>query len=1000
MRALFLLCVALSASLVSPQQLVADVNPFTDDPGSMPGPFVSFGAGVAFAATTASTGRELWFLPDGSGQAVPIADLAAGSADADPEHVVGTGSALFFAASDGSTRGLYVSDGSASGTRRLSRVDLSPPATGPQIFAAGSRAFAFADDGVSGPELWVSDGTAAGTRLVRELEPGPGGCRLLGATVVGTELWFAVRTPHLAETRTLLVRSDGTASGTVVVTSTDQGGPLVARELLVAGSFVLFGGSLPGGQADYELWRTDGTATGTRAVLDLDPNGSGYVGPMVALAGGRVAFVGQTSAYGFEPVVSDGTPNGTVIVDVNVLVGRGSTPTHLTAAGNDLFLFAIGPPGSGLYRIDGNQLTVTFVRSLLWQSAARPPIVASGSRLFFRALDASAQGRTAAQLWLSDGTAPGTVVLRDLRQGLHDPGFDHLLAHGNGVTFTADDGIFGAEPWRSDGTPAGTGPAANVHASPTAHGAGSQPTFFLHAATVSVFDADDGDRGREPWVTDGRSAQRLADLVPGADGSTLVPIGDTPAGVVFASTPAAAGAPETAYWVREAASGVLRRLGFAHALGPPLPGTVAPDGDRGVFLAAAALASGTVQGYELLHTDGASLQTVTPRSPLPVRAVTVVAGVPFFAAPGSGGGYEPFTLGGQIVDLRPGAAGSNPGAGLGLALRRAWVFDADDGSSGVELWRTDGTPSGTRRLADLAPGSSSPRRGLVVGSIAFFVADVAGAGSELCATDGSAAGTSLLADVRPGPVGSDPDDLVAQAGGVWFTADDGVHGRELWFSDGTAGGTRRVAPGAPAAPAALTPLGSRRVLFVGADGAEGDEPWVTDGTAAGTRRLAAINPGPGGSGVTSFAVRPDGTVLFAADDGRTGREPWSFDPGAVAVRIGASCGVGTARLAAGDPVLGTVVAVSGGHEVVANLAGVLLLSTPARTQLGGCLVYVDPAQVAVPLALVNSTFQLALAIPNAPRLLGAVLHLQAGFGPFVAPPGFALSNGVALRLGR
>lgn len=1007
MRALALVVVAMLVTLLPSQQLVADINPFTDDPGSAPGPFVTFGSGVVFAASTAATGRELWFLANTSTQAQLIADLAPGPADASPEHVVWAGGSIFFFADDGTGQGLYVSDATFPGTRRLRSLRAAPPSRGIQIFAIGSLVLAIADDGVRGPELWRSDGTVVGTQLVVELEPGPGGGRLITATTLGNELYFALRTPHTGEVRTLLVRSDGTAAGTVVITRSDQGGPLVAGTMQATTGQVLFAGS-PVGIPNFELWRTDGTAAGTSMVVDLDPNAGSFVGPMIAFAG-RVAFVARAGAYGDEPVISDGTATGTQIVDVNVLVGRGSAPAELTAFGGDLCLFAIAPEGTGLFRIDGNQLTTTFLRTLHWQSGARPSMVAAGTTLYLRAIDPPARSRTAAQLWASDGTVGGTRVLGDLRYGLRDPQFDYLLPLGTGVIFTIDDGLVGSEPWRSDGTTSGTRVAANVHANATTQGIGSQPTFFLHAAHQSVFDADDGDRGREPWVTDGSSSgtRRVADLVPGADGSRLAPVGSTAAGAVFAATPGPSGALLTDYWVSDGGASVPRRLAFPSFLGPPLPGTVAADGDRAVVFGVAWLLpfGAGLQGHYLLRTDGQILQAIvsTPSFDAP-RAVTMVNGVPFFAAPWGGNGYELWTPRGLVLDLRPGGAGSDPGASLGVAFRRAYVFSADDGISGIELWRSDGTANGTRRLADLAPGmsSSTPRHGAVAGDALYFVADVTGAGAELCVTDGTAGGTRLVADLRPGPLGSDPSDLVMQQGGVYFAADDGVAGRELWFSDGAAV-TRRVAdlvPGAPGSdPRALAALGSRRVLLVATDAGEGDEPWISDGSAAGTQRLP-IRPGTRGSGVAHFDVRPDGRVLFVADDGSGGLEPWIFDPGAVAVPLGATCGVGATRLGADDPILGSTTTLVGTHDVLANLAGVLFLSTPMSGQVSGCRTYVDPSQIAVPLTLTNATFRLPVRVPNVARFNGVVLHAQAVVGLFAAPPGWSTSNAVALRLGR
>lgn len=68
-----------------------------------------------------------------------------------------------------------------------------------------------------------------------------------------------------------------------------------------------------------------------------------------------------------------------------------------------------------------------------------------------------------------------------------------------------------------------------------------------------------------------------------------------------------------------------------------------------------------------------------------------------------------------------------------VALGSWTLFTATDHDHGEELWRTDGTPGGTERVADLAPcpDSSSPRSFAVVGNRLYFVATTPTAGAEL-----------------------------------------------------------------------------------------------------------------------------------------------------------------------------------------------------------------------------------------------------------------------------
>ena len=63
---------------------------------------------------------------------------------------------------------------------------------------------------------------------------------------------------------------------------------------------------------------------------------------------------------------------------------------------------------------------------------------------------------TGRELWKSDGTAAGTVLVKDIDPGRRARSRRPSRTSDGTLFFTADDGSTGNELWKSDGTPAGT----------------------------------------------------------------------------------------------------------------------------------------------------------------------------------------------------------------------------------------------------------------------------------------------------------------------------------------------------------------------------------------------------------------------------------------------------------------------------------------------------------------------------------------------------------------
>jgi ELWxxDGT repeat protein len=108
-------------------------------------------------------------------------------------------------------------------------------------------------------------------------------------------------------------------------------------------------------------------------------------------------------------------------------------------------------------------------------------------------------------------------------------------------------------------------------------------------------------------------------------------------------------------------------------------------------------------------------------------------------------------------------------------------FNATDGASGFELWKSDGTEVGTVQVKDITPGPAGSYQELAdVGGALFLSASDGASGFELWGSDGTEAGTVRVRDIYPGATSSTPAGLTDVGGTLFFSAADATNSIELW----------------------------------------------------------------------------------------------------------------------------------------------------------------------------------------------------------------------------
>jgi ELWxxDGT repeat protein len=769
--------------------------------------------------------------------------------------------------------------------------------------AVGYMTFFLADDGVHGQELWATRWSESGARLVSDINPGAASSHIRGMTdLKGVLLFFADDGVHGQE----LWRSDDTKGGTRLVDDINTG-PQSSSSSPVSAA-VLNGEmffNADDGVHGQELWATNGTAAGTHLVSDINP-GPGDANPSALTAfNGKLFFQAQAGSGGSQLWESDGTAAGTMLV--KVLNPRGNAdPRSFTAVGQTLFFAADdGTNGRQLWRTDGTAAGTAEVTVIpgLTTATGVGDLTGSGRSLFFAA---------GHELSVSDGTAAGTTAI----SAAIDP--SNLTPLNGRIIFSASDAMNGHELWASDGTAAGTALLADINPGQS----GSYPSAGVSAAPAYApfatlggnvfFAAQDRTHGRQLWRSDGTTTgtTMLTDINP--DGIARYGLGNShPPGadarevaamngrLFFSANDGFNGAqPWTSLGVSDGTQ-MIQRIGTNTNGSEPIENYVTAG--KLTFFEA----HDGVLGDELWVTDGTTAGThlvkdINPgrNSSYPFELTPFENKVLFSAGSASqrslwiSDGTETGTFQLKDIDIG-GSAVAYPTPNF-AELNGVMLFAADDGVNGRELWRTDGTETGTFQLKDIATGfypggrkiprNSNPTDLIAFDGKVFFSTSDRVNGTQLWESDGTANGTTAVTDINPAPYGGIyPAYLTPFHGHLFFSANDGVNGTQLWESDGTPAGTTMLTdinagPFAGISPANLTVVGNR-LFFTANDGTHGNELWMSDGTPAGTGQLADINPGPTGSIAAHPLIMADvnGVLLFSADDGTHGLELWRSD---------------------------------------------------------------------------------------------------------------------------
>jgi ELWxxDGT repeat protein len=401
----------------------------------------------------------------------------------------------------------------------------------------GDYIYFAAKNAASGAELWRTDGTVAGTEMVKEINPGFSDSRLNNFYVVGSFLLF---TADDGVSGLELWRTDGTSAGTVLVKDINPGANDAIGEFIDNPAYyAVFNGKLyfgaNNGVNGNELWSSDGTESGTKLVRDID-TGSFNSYPNEFEVHNGVLYFAARAAQGEELWKTDGTTAGTVLVKDIYPGGFGSSPANLRSIGSTLIFTADDDVhDEELWKTDGTAAGTVLVKDIKTNSvgtfstssfATQPNsfenrFIRLGDIALFSAIDDS----NGIELWKTDGTTAGTVMVKNASPAAGSDGYapQNFAVLGNSVFYKYDNDTTGIELWKSDGTASGTGLVKDVYSG--FFGSFYLPSYLYAHVGKLYFGAESTPNGIELMESDGTAngTKLVANIYAGSGSSTPGP---------------------------------------------------------------------------------------------------------------------------------------------------------------------------------------------------------------------------------------------------------------------------------------------------------------------------------------------------------------------------------------------------------------------------------------------------------------------------------------------
>lgn len=402
------------------------------------------------------------------------------------------------------------------------------------------------------------------------------------------------------------------------------------------------------------------------------------------------------------------------------------------------------------------------------------------------------------ELWSSDGTAAGTQMVADVNPGVNGSFILQMTVYNNKVYFVTDHPAYGSELWSSDGTAAGTQIVKDINPGTVSSGISSTTLNIVNDKLV--FTANDGVNGSRLWSSDGTTAGTKM-ISPTMNVYNIIGVGSTTMNnnIYFPGTLGG-----TQLWKSDGTEAgtvkVADIVSVTGGAGINIPVTVGNT----IFF--------KVGTKELWKSDGTTAGTVLVKN---MESVS------------NGGNFSPNYM----------FAYDNNTLLFTCNYTNSW----ETNPWGCELWKSDGTDAGTTLVKSFNTINGSvgfpPQNFTKYNNRYYFMAYNNGSGFyELWKTDATTVGTSTVRNNSQFD-GSFPETITVANGLMYYTGWGATSSNNygLWQSDGTSGGTIKITEtgsGCTIKPGKVLVYPDKEIIFATAiesftGNYYGEEPFIT-----------------------------------------------------------------------------------------------------------------------------------------------------------------------------